>query len=498
MADERLAMDRRRFMGAMAGVGAAAFAAPAVLTRSTYTGKPNIIIMLSDDQGYQDLSSYGHPSISTPHIDSIGEQGIRFTDFYSGFCVCSPARACLLTGSYAPRVGLYRALGGGQTANQGLNTDEVSLAKLLKGQGYATFGVQKWHLGSKTHFGPSAHGFDTWASAAESDRSKNAIDATISWIDSHKSAPFFAYVAFTCPHERLIKGSYAADVEDMDTHVGRLLDYLDMNDLTSNTLVIFYSDNGPWADACEQLSVTDCTWHYEGGSALPLRGEKFDAFEGGMRVPCVARFPGGIPAGITCSEIATGMDFYPTIANMVGAPIPCALTMEGEEKEWVIDGKDIMPLLTGQSGAVTPHETVFYYDIWAQMRAVRAGKWKWHFQDRLLYDLEADIGETTNLYADESAQAVRDAIVPLVTEHRNSIRSLSRPVGDSSNPPPRYTANFDCVSNTTARYRPARRLTAPGSAGITDLMGRMRPPVRSSPGIVVDPNTGRARVRLGR
>ncbi len=491
MAESRSAINRRTFMGAMAGVGAAACAAPAVLTRSrALTGKPNIIIILSDDQGYQDLSSYGHPTLSTPNIDSIGEQGVRFTDFYSGYCICSPARACLMTGSWAPRV--MPGMNGNFTSTKWLNTSEFSLPKLLKGQGYATFGAQKWHLGGCSQ---TDHGFDTWegGSAGDVDRTKIAIDNTIAWINTHKSEPFFAYVALTCPHEPLKKGSYQADVEDMDTQVGRLLDYLDTNGLTDSTMVIFYSDNGPWQDACEQLNIDPewCTWEYEGGSALPLRGEKFDAYEGGMRVPCVVRWPEAIPAGITCTEIATALDFYPTFANLLSAAVPCAMDIDGTRKDWVIDGKDISPLLTNETGATTPHEAIFYYDVAHIRRAVRAGNWKWHFSKYELYDLSTDIGETTNLYSERSD--VLDAIRPLVNAHHVSIGNDTRPYGSSSSPS--YTPVFDCVNNTRARYRPARPLAVPSAAAGRDLLGRRRPAGGSAAGVVVDPATRRSRVR---
>jgi arylsulfatase A-like enzyme len=407
---------------------------------------PNFIIILTDDQGYEDVGVYGARGFQTPHLDGLAAEGMRFTGFYVAESTCTPSRAALLTGSYPVRVGLPNILGPRSTI--GLNPDEVTLAEILQGQGYATAAVGKWHLGDHPKFLPTNHGFDSYFGLPYSndyspDPRNNPRDATrdypmlpllrdttvierepdqatltqrytdeaVAFIETHREQPFFLYLAHSSPHVPLYvsdaykgtteRGLYGDVIEEIDGSVGRVMNTLQRLDLDEQTLVFFTSDNGPW------LAYGD-----HAGSAGPLREGKMTTFEGGHRVPAIARWPGRIPAASTSDELVTAMDLLPTIALLAGAEVPTDRT---------IDGRDIWPILSGEPGAGSPHESFLYY-YKGQIQAVRSGKWKLHIPHRYptlidgeagsggamgrveeakielaLFDLESDIGETTNV-----------------------------------------------------------------------------------------------------
>ncbi len=427
MASSETLMDRRRFLGAIAGAAAAQALARMGFAEEAggQGGPPNLIIIFTDDQGYGDVGCYGAIDIKTPRLDRMAREGVRFTDFHTASPVCTPARAAILTGCYAKRVGLNLVLYAKHDIS--LNPDEVTIADVARSRGYLTGGIDKWHLGRTR---PAQHGFDSWAhtgNLANRCTERNTEEA-IKFIRRNKDRPFLLYLAHIAPHVPLAafppfkgrsnRGLYGDVIETLDWSTGEILDELARLGLDGKTLVIFTSDNGPWLDKKEH-----------GGSAGPLRGGKFKAFEGGTRVPCIMRWPGRIPAGKVCSELATTMDILPTFARLCGGKVPA---------DRVIDGKDIWPLMAGEAGAKSPHEAFFHYEGAnpTRLRAVRSGRWKlfgwpeakvarpgWYPTE--LYDLETDLGETKNVGGKHPDVVKR--LVALLERHREDIRKNSRP-----------------------------------------------------------------------
>ena len=427
---------RRDFLKA-AGMGAVALTASRASSgtrasdRRTATRKPNVVVLFTDDQGYQDVGCFGSPDIETPNLDRMAAEGMRFTDFYSAASVCSPSRAALLTGCYPPRVGITKVLF--PRDNIGLNPKEITIADALKAQGYAAACIGKWHLGHLPKFLPTNNGFDFYLGVPYSndmdkvegknrnlDRAWREKDISpwnvplmrgeevveqpadqttlidrytqeaVRFIRDHRDEPFFLYMPHTMPHIPLFvsdrfyvddpKKAYKATIEQIDWSVGQVLNALKEVGVDRETLVIFTSDNGPW------LSMK-----HHGGSALPLRDGKFSVYEGGMREPCIMRWPGRIPAGAVCHEVAGTIDLLPTLTALAGGTLP---------SDRVIDGKNIWPLMAGKPGAKTPHDAYYYYRG-RNLQAVRSGNWKLvRRKDVELYDLEQDIGEKENLAAE--------------------------------------------------------------------------------------------------
>lgn len=411
------------------------------LVEKTKNQKPNIIIIFCDDMGYADIGSFGAKGYSTPNLDRMAEQGIRFTDFHASTGVCSASRASLLTGCYHERVGIQGALFPNEKI--GLNPDEVTIAEILKDQGYSTSIAGKWHLGNYPEFNPVNHGFDDFFGLLYSNdmwpKNNNSnykfpplalmdgekviahlqdqsllttwyTERALEFISRNADKPFFLYLAHSMPHVPLFvsekfegkseKGIYGDVVMEIDWSTGKILDKLKKLNIEENTLVIFTSDNGPW------LNYGD-----HAGSAEPLREGKGTIFEGGIREPTLMYWPGTIPAGFTCTEFASTMDILPTITRLAGGKLP-------DNK---IDGNDILPLMLNEEGAKSPTE-VFYCYYRGELRAIRSGKWKLHFPHHFrktkglpkgtdgeriksvrgkiglsLFNLEDDIGEMHNL-----------------------------------------------------------------------------------------------------
>ena len=357
---------------------------------------PNYVLIFCDDLGYGDLGCYGSAKNRTPRIDAMAKEGMRFTSFLSSSPVCTPSRASLLTGCYARRVGMHEDFTGHWVliprSRRGMHADEWTLPEILKAKGYATACIGKWHLGDQPPHLPTAHGFDEYygipysndmasarrgdpplplvqdtkvieAPANQATLTKRYTSEAIQFIERNKSKPFFLYLPHTFPHLPLFaskefhgksaNGRYGDSVEEIDWSTGKILDALKQHGLDKNTLVIFTSDNGSNGR--------------NGGSNAPLSGAKGGTMEGGMRVPMIARWPGHIPAGSTCNELSSTMDFLPTFAALSGGLLSANK----------IDGHDITPLLTGTKGAASPYE-VFYYYRRRQLQAVRWGDWKWH------------------------------------------------------------------------------------------------------------------------
>jgi arylsulfatase A-like enzyme len=435
---------------------------------------PNVIIIMTDDQGYQDLGCFGSPKIKTPHIDRMAREGMRFTDFYSGASVCTPSRAALMTGCYASRVGNLPVLF--PNSQRGLNPDEITIAEVMKSKGYATACIGKWHLGHLKQFLPVSQGFDTYYGVPYSNdmtidptqplandivlregvtletikkqRKRNLVplmrdaeiieypvdqntltkrytDEAIRFIQANKERPFFIYLPHTMPHIPLYAtpefegkseiGLYGDCIEEIDASTGRILDTLRALKLDQKTLVVFTSDNGPWKLA-KNAWVKGNKNRRVGGFAHPLRGYKFSRFEGGMRVPTVMWWPGRIPANRTCSEVVASMDLMPTCAELAGAKVP---------DDRVIDGKSIVSLLEGRDGAKSPHEAFFY-----RTEGVRVGEWK--LKGKALFHLKTDIAEAKNVAAEHPEVVSR--LGKLLADFKADLKKNGRPAGG---PPPK-------------------------------------------------------------
>lgn len=366
-------MDRRSFLQTAAGAGISSFAQAA-------SRPPNIVFIYCDDLGYGDLGVYGS-KIRTPNIDRMAAEGVRFTQFYSANPVCSPSRAALLTGRYPTRVDVPRVLFPYDTT--GMSLSETTVADMLKSVGYRTMCIGKWHLGHYPRYLPTARGFDEYFGIPYSNDMKprpllhNAdeieepakletltpryTEQAVQFIERAKGAPFFLYIPHTFPHIPLAAspkfrgksplGLYGDVIEELDWSVGEVLSALRRTGVDSNTLVMFSSDNGPWNQ----------------GSSGGLRGRKASTYEGGVREPFLARWPGRIPKGIICQGVAGTVDILPTVAKLTGAPLP----------KVPLDGIDIWPLLSGQKKTLE-REALLYFDGW-NLQCARWGKWKLHF-----------------------------------------------------------------------------------------------------------------------
>ncbi|MCC7154413.1 MAG: sulfatase [Bryobacterales bacterium] len=370
-------MDRRGFLRTAAGA-----AAGQLLSRvcGQSVSPPNIVLLLADDLGYGDVGSYGS-RLPTPNLDRMAGEGVRFTQCYSASGLCSPSRAALLTGRYPTRVGIHTVLFPG--GDNGLSPSETSMARLLKPLNYDTTCIGKWHLGSAPQYAPANHGFDRFfgvpysndmtplplmegAAVLETNTSNAMLtqrytQRAVETIANSGDRPFFMYVGYNTPHipvgvsapfrGKSGRGPYGDAVMEMDWSVGQILDALAARGVENNTLVIFTSDNGPW---------------YQ-GSPGRLRGRKGETYEGGMREPFLARFPGRIPGGSVSNGVLSLMDLVPTIAGLTGA---------GSTAN-PVDGIDAWPLFTGEKSSLDRNALLFF-DSW-DIQCARLGQWKLHF-----------------------------------------------------------------------------------------------------------------------
>lgn len=429
--------------------------------------KPNIILIFADDLGYADVGCYGAKAFKTPNLDRMAKEGVRFTSFYTGCAVCSGSRAAILTGRHYQRVGVPPVMFPGN--KNGLNPNEITVARLLQKLGYVTGIIGKWHLGHLPTFLPTRHGFNSYYGIPYSNdmaidpvNAKFAKDAVFregkteekvraeepikgkaplmrgeevieypvdqstltkryteearKFIQANKEKPFFLYMPHTMPHVPLYvsadfkgrtKTLFGDVMEELDWSVGEILKSVKDAGIEQKTLILFTSDNGAHQ-----------------GSALPLRGKKATMYEGGFRVPCIARWPGKIPGGIETDEVAATVDLLPTFARLAGTSAP---------DDRPIDGKDIRPLLLGEKNAKSPHE---HYLFPHNQGALRSGHWKFYpwpeggdkkkkDKDKVdppkkgvqLYDLAKDISETKNVAAEHPQVVERlQAVYQKMTE----------------------------------------------------------------------------------
>jgi len=386
-------LNRRDFLALAGGTAASlALGHSAFGAERAQSKKPNFVIIFCDDMGYGDPSCYGHPTIRTPNIDRMAREGQRWTDFYCGAPVCTPSRAAIMTGRLPIRSGLC-ALSDWPLvlmpwSTGGLPKNEITIAEALKTKGYATACVGKWHLGHLKQYLPTSNGFDYYygipysndmtpvplmegekvieETANQVTLTKRYTEKSIDFIKHNKDKPFFLYFAHTFPHvplfaskdfrDKSLRGLYGDVVEELDWSLGRILQSLREEALAENTLVLFTSDNGPWL-MCG----------LEGGSAGLLRDGKGTTWEGGMREPFIAWWPGHIKPGKIIHDMGSTMDFFPTILKLAGVDLPT---------DRVLDGVDISPALLGT--APSPRNVMFYYRA-SKLYAVRKGQYKAHF-----------------------------------------------------------------------------------------------------------------------
>ena len=437
---------------------------------------PNVVIVFTDDQGYQDLSCFGSPNIYTPHLDQIAADGLRLTNFYAAQAVCSASRAALLSGCYPNRIGIKGALF--PKSKIGINPMETTLAEMLQEQGYKTGIFGKWHLGHLPKFLPNNHGFDEFMGIPYSndmwpvDYEGNQVDknhpkakrypqlpffknfdvvkeiktiedqaqlttelteAAVDFIERNKDNPFFLYVPHPMPHTPIAvsdkfkgksdQGRYGDVIMEIDWSVGQIMNKLKEHQLDKNTIFIFTSDNGPWLN-----------FGNHAGSASPLREGKGTAWEGGQREPCVVSYPNGIEGGRVIDTPMMTIDLLPTIAEITGAKLP----------ELKIDGKSVWDIWTGKSNK-SPHDAYFFYYKSNELHGVRYNDWKLYFPhtyrslngreggkdgypvnydmneiDEIeLYDLKNDISESKN-EADQHPKIVLE-IKSLADEMRKKL-----------------------------------------------------------------------------
>ncbi|MHC4249179.1 MAG: sulfatase-like hydrolase/transferase [Planctomycetota bacterium] len=398
-----------------------ALAAPAIAEARP----PNVILIMVDDLGYHDLGSYGHPQIKTPVLDQLAKDGIRLTSFYAGATVCTPSRMALLTGAYPTRLGWTKGVVGYKiSTSRGLDPKALTMAEIFKAAGYRTAITGKWHLGDRSQFLPHRQGFDVTYYINKSNNQTKELwrgddllekpfsnrlltekfsREAIRFIDDSKDAPFFLYIPYTAPHfpvqahpdwkGKSSYGEYGDVVEELDHSIGEILDTLKAANIDKRTIVVFLSDNGPEPR--------------QKARAKPYRGLKWDALEGGTRVPCIVRFPGVIPAGRESDALIAAIDILPTLSHACGIDLKKLTT--GSPK---IDGLNVWDTLTGTPGASHPRKDLLYWHGMNGFQAIRVGDWKLFLDRRgaklpkqggargpVLFNLAADVEERTDLSA---------------------------------------------------------------------------------------------------
>lgn len=443
---------------------------------------PNVVLIVADDMGYADLGVQGAKGFETPALDKLAKEGTRFTDFYVAQAVCTASRTALMTGCYPNRLGMHGAYN--HTSRDGIAAEEWLLPEMLRDRGYATAGMGKWHLGTRLTFHPCRHGFDEWFGipysndntkyhptlAAEMpplplydgeeiveldpDQSlftKRFTERAIEFIERNKTRPFFLYLPHVMPHVPIFAseqfrgksqlGLYGDVMEELDWSVDEILGTLDRLDLDENTLVIFISDNGPFLSYGEHA-----------GSAAPLREGKLTTFEGGVRVPCLMRWKGTIPANRVCSTPFMGIDLLPTLREIVG----------GKSAQLPIDGRSAKGLILAEPDVQAPHEALYFYSGTA-LQAVRSGRWKLHFAHPYITPAgePGRGGKPSNFGNLAPASIVQSGVEGIATRHGYRIEQLELSLYDLSKDPGEQqnvaSAHPDVVKRLTEYARVAKQ-----------------------------------------
>jgi len=442
---------------------------------TTVTEKPNFIIIFTDDQGYADLSCFGGDHVRTPHIDKLAAEGNRLTSFYVAAPVCTPSRAALMTGCYPRRIDMdtgsnFAVLLAGD--KKGLNPKEVTIAEVLKEQGYATALIGKWHLGDQAEFLPTRQGFDEFygipyshdihpfhpnqkrfkfpplpfldgEKVIEMDPNadyltKRFTDRAVKFIEKNKEKPFFLYLPHPIPHKPLHITPETMKTVSPEIKAGLMkeaetgkINYVLRNKLFKEAITEIDNSVKTIVDTLKKNGLDENTMIVFStdngpavGKATPLKGKKGSTFEGGMRVPTFVRWPKGIPSGQTCNELLTAMDLLPTITKLAGGKLP-------DNK---LDGKDVIEVLKGK--AKSPHQYFFYHKV-TNLEAVRSGNWKLRIsklKPTALYNLEKDISENVNVIKDHPEVAAR--LLKAAKEFDTKMNVNVRPAAFVQNPKP--------------------------------------------------------------
>lgn len=467
--------------------------------------KPNIVLIVADDMGYADAGCYGARDLRTPHIDSLAKDGTRFTNFCVAQPVCTASRASLMSGCYPNRLGLAGALN--HTSLTGIHPDEMLLPELLKTRGYVTACYGKWHLGTRPKFFPTNNGFDEWAGLpysndngplhptvrgipplpffendriAETDPDQSTFtrrftEKATAFIRANKSKPFFLYLPHVMPHVPIFasekfkgksaRGLYGDVMEELDWAVGEVLKELKTSGVENETLVVFLSDNGPFL-----------SYGTHAGRAAPFREGKLTAFEGGVRVPFLVRWPGKVPAGRVNDALVTGLDMLPTLAKLAGAGLPKAK----------IDGIDQSALLLGEPGAKGRES--FAYFSGSELHAVRMGNWKLHFpHDYLSVDGPPGQGGKPANHANMKPNAIEESGVRgIASRHGYKVEKIGLSLFDLSADPGEVkdvsAAHPDVVQKLKEYAETVRKdlgdsLTKTSGSGLRSV-GRDEPPAK--------------------
>ena len=492
--------------------------------------RPNIIIIFTDDQGYGDLGCYGAKGFETPNIDAMAKDGIKFTDFYVSQAICSASRASLMTGSYAERVGVQGAISPWNV--NGLDPSIDTIAKLLKRHGYRNAIFGKWHLGHRQEFLPLQNGFDEYSGLIcsndmwpvdydgnplsgtkksyyppmsfwennkpsevistlkdQGQLTKKITERAVNFIGKNKDNPFFLYIPHPMPHQPIAAsemflgkselGLYGDVIMEIDWSVGEIIKSLKRHNIDDNTLIIYASDNGPWLNYGE--------W---GGSAGPLREGKGTMWEGGARVPCIMRWPKTIKPGRNVENIASTIDIFPTIADIVG------------EKQFnhKIDGVSLMPLLQNAPGA-NPRNTLYYY-LAENLIAIRKDNYKLVFPHTYrsyknvtpgknlhpgayskgrsgleLYDLKTDISESKDIskqfpeIVKELEQIAEKARLALGDKLTNRVGAESYETLCGSKPPAIEFSHFGLESSIELENKPHNKYSGENISALINGIG---------------------------
>ena len=426
------------------------FLASLFLAVSSGQERPNVVLILSDDLGYHDLACYGHPKIKTPVIDQLAQEGVRLTSFYSGATVCTPSRMALLTGSYPVRYGWSRGVVGHiMKKKRGLSPEAITMAEIFKGAGYTTGIFGKWHLGDEPDFMPNNQGFDDsffinksnnqtkkiWAGGEVTQNpfdnkflTEQFTNGAKDFINKNKDVPFFLYVPYSAPHFPLDAhpdwkgkseyGVYGDVVEEMDSRVGEILSELNKNKLTEKTIVVFMSDNGP-----EPLTKES--------KAIPFRGKKWSALEGGNRVPCIIKPFGESRRGTVYNKTFSAMDILPSLAHACGIHIA-----ERPKEVPPIDGVNLWDeLIGGKVGAEGRPDLLFWHGA-DGFQAIRMGAWKLFLNRKdaelsgegpALFKVKDDIKERNDL--SQLFPAIVKKMTSVANQRLESIQTRSIPLG---------------------------------------------------------------------
>ena len=396
--------------------------------------QPNVILIMADDLGYNDLSCYGSREIDTPVLDQLATEGIRLTSFYAGCTICTPSRMALLTGMYPVRCGWQGGVVGyGVQPQNGLSTQTTTIAEVYKRAGYATALIGKWHLGDTAEHSPMAHGFDSAFCINKSNNQTNKLwrddsivadpfdnrqltehftSEAIKFVEANRDTPFFLYMPLSAPHfpaqahpewaNRTKLGAYGDVVEEMDGRIGMLLSTLTRLEIDDRTIVVFLSDNG--------VEPGQKQW----AQSAPFRGLKWSTLEGGNRVPCIIRWPGRIPAETVNNQLISAIDLFPTLISACHLDTPNLKTVLAD-----CDGVNILDSLIKKRHRRHARNTLLFWHGWGTPQAIRMNQWKLFFDDvqelpgsqqgPVLINLKDDPAEMTNI-SEQHPQRVEEML----------------------------------------------------------------------------------------